>query len=107
MTIITQFKESILALLNELLLLFEDKKSIYKRLLMIRHRVRNEYDDTIMFNICTEFYQKNNAALSHRDVTVFYKTRFGDDVETIWTELSVANRLKVWEWIDRISNVIS
>lgn len=100
----TTCRSSIIRLFDELLTLFEDEnKLIYKRLLILRHKIRiiNESD---VYDECRSFYLKNSHFFLDKDVSVFKNTPFYSDVETIWSELSPANKSLVWKWIGSILN---
>lgn len=97
-------QDSLVSLLDELLVLFEDgNKVVYKRLLFLRHKIRTEAVEHV-YDACRNFYLSHAQCFSIKDVGVFKHTPFYADIELIWSELSPANKSLVWRWIESILN---
>jgi hypothetical protein len=102
-------KQCIVSLLDELLRLFEPgeaHKLVYKRLILLRHKIRNVYETEAVRNACKTFYEKHSKQLSENDLSVFNETPYSDIIEMIWTELISENKAVVWEWREKIINQI-
>lgn len=100
-------KESILALIEDLLRVFENSnKHIYKQLLYTRHRVRSKYTDSYVFSACRNFYIENKTDIENNEMAIFRSTIFGTVIDLVWSELSHVNRELVWEWIKKIVNSV-
>jgi hypothetical protein len=97
-------QDSLVSLLDELLTLFEDEnKVVYRRILVLRHKIRTEEAERV-YEECRRFYLEHSHCFSIKDVGVFKHTPFYGDIELIWAELSPANKSMVWKWIESISN---
>lgn len=97
-------QNSIISLLDELLSLFEDgNKIVYKRLIILRHKIRSQ-DTQVVYDLCRSFYVEHGHFIKIKDVNIFKQTPFYSDVELIWSELSPANKSLVWKWIESILN---
>jgi hypothetical protein len=97
-------QDSLVSLLDELLTLFEGgNKVVYKRILILRHRIRTEEAERV-YEACRNFYLDHSQCFSIKDVGVFKHTPFHSDIELIWPELSPPNKSLVWKWIESIAN---
>lgn len=95
-------KDSIILLIDELMNLFEyGNKLIYKKLLLIRHTIRNEYEPEQIHDICQKFFLTNDV--EKKNMRIFKNTPWFDDIEYMWSDISSANKNLVWMWIESIS----
>lgn len=99
----------IIGLIDSLLVLFDNSsnmnKSIYKHLILTRHKVKNIYSPETIEMTCREFCAKNNV--TNTDISIFKDTPFGTVIDLVWNELSPSNREIIWQWINNIINQIS
>lgn len=102
-------QESILALIEDLLRVFENcsNKNIYKQLLYTRHRVRTGYTSEEVTAACTDFYVTNKISIDNKELAIFKSTSFGTVIDIVWSELSHSNRDSVWEWINKITSILN
>jgi len=102
-------KQSIISLLDELLRLFEYgdiNKLVYRRLIHLRHKIRNIYESDTIYNACDNFYSLYSKRLFENDISVFATTPYFDIIDSIWNELSLANKTLIWKWSDKIIDQI-
>lgn len=98
-------KDSLVSLLNELISLFENgNRLVYTRLILLRHHVRNQLDDKVIQDACRTFYFDNISDFNAKDINMFKSTTYFTNIEMIWSELSLANRSRVWLWVNAIVN---
>lgn len=100
-------QESILALIEDLLRVFENSnnKNVYKQLIYTRHRIRTMYSaDTVLVS-CRNFYIENKQDIDNKEMSIFRSTIFGTVIDLVWSELSHVNRERVWDWINKIIEI--
>jgi|HubBroStandDraft_6_1064221.scaffolds.fasta_scaffold395612_2 hypothetical protein len=96
-------QDRLVDLADELLNLFEDgNKLVYKRLISLRHTIRNKLSALEIYDGLHQFYLENSASLETKDIGAFKRTQYADDIDLIWSELSGSNRALVWKWVDAI-----
>lgn len=95
----------IIGLIDSLLVLFDTStsmnKSIYKHLILTRHKVKNVFSPEIVETTCREFCARNNLTAG-TDISIFKDTPFGTVIDLVWNELSPSNREIIWQWINNI-----
>lgn len=98
-------KRKLVELVDELIRVFDDgNRSVCRRLIALRHRVRNVVDPEALEEGCRAFADAHAERLAARDASVLFRHApyCRSDIETIWSELSASNRDSVWRWIDSI-----
>jgi hypothetical protein len=96
-------RDKLIELVDELLKLFEDgNKLVYKRLIVLRHCVRNKLSPDEIYNDAYKFYCANSSRFENKDLGVFKSLPFYPDIELVWSELSASNKNLVWCWVDSI-----
>jgi hypothetical protein len=101
-------KDKLVELIEELLSLFDDgNKLIYRRLIVLRHLVKNKLLADDIYNAAYEFYCENSQRFETKDLDMFKGTEFHSDIELIWSELSATNKNLVWKWVDAIITDLS
>lgn len=99
------FPETLIKFVEELLKLFENKNAIiYRRLIRLRHRIKNVIDPRELDRIAIEWLASDGTAdkLKRRDSGLLKGTEFEIDCEWTWSELTLGNRATIWKWIDRL-----
>lgn len=99
--------DKLLEFIDELLALFEDNKIVYKRLILLHHKVRNVFDMKTVEDTVNKFLtdnEVNRTKIRKRDCHFLKHTPFEFDFYLVWDELTTANKFMVWKWIDSIAN---
>ena len=98
----TMLRDLIIEVLDELLVVFEDNKYVYRRIVPIRHKVRNLYNVDDVNIACKFFIIENYEGLCGKDICVFKHTWFYDDMVVIWSEMTALNKEMMWRWVENI-----
>jgi hypothetical protein len=100
-----KFKEDLLELIDQLLILFENKnKIIYKKLIFYHHHVRNQLDEDDLKSII-EYCSRDviQDKIKNKDINFLKNTRYYEDVNMLWSELDdPENKISIWQWINVI-----
>lgn len=103
------FKAKFIEFFNQLLDLFEDKnKAVYRRLIYLRHYIRNEIpEQTLIHNLTTEYAKPEiKSYISRRNNKFLKNTPYSDDVDLLWEACSAENKMIIWKWIDMLVNIL-
>lgn len=100
-------KNKLVDLLDELLKHFDDgNKLILKKVIVLRHKLRNVVSEQLVQDYFDNFVAEHFDEIVDRQVSIIkHLPNECSDCESIWTELSPANRNLVWDWIDSIANI--
>lgn len=104
-----QFKIKLLELIDELLILFEDKnKILYKRLINYHHRIKNVISDDYLFSIVLKFLSNEyiKDKLKNKDNHFLCNTVLETDMELLWESCTNENKSVIWRWINVIIECI-
>lgn len=97
--------EKLLEFVDELMSLFEDRnKIIYKRLIILHHRLQNLEDKNDVECNCVRWLSKSDVAdrVARKDVTLLKNTTYELEAEWIMNELGSDNRDMIWKWANAI-----
>ena len=97
-------RDKLVDFIIQMMNLFERKKIIYKRLIILYHAVHNKLSDAQLEYKIRNIIDSNdlNVKIKRRDTNFLIGTEFEIDNELISSELNAVNKRIIWEWLDSL-----
>lgn len=103
------FQVKLISFFDQLLDLFEDNnKVVYRRLICIRHGLRNEMVERDLTRLALSEYNKPHvqANVTRRNNKFLKNTPYSNDIDLLWEACSPENKLTIWKWVDMLVAIL-